>query len=102
MVDDPFTPALRVGAVVVLCTTVLSSMVCFLEDWPFSHALHVTVDALMNNGSGKYAVQNAASRLTLAGASLLGFFSFIEWIVEVLPSLAGWPPLSEKAHFSKV
>lgn len=88
--------ALWVCSVVLASTVGLAYLVCVFEEWPFSHGLHVTVDALMNNGSGKYAVNHAASRLVLAMASLLGFFSFIEYLVDLLPSLAGWPALSEK------
>merc|ERR1712086_150246 len=62
----------------------LASMVAYFEEWPLHRAMHVTVDAMMNNGSGKYAVQHAASRLVLSVTSLLGFFYFITWVVEMV------------------
>jgi len=88
--------ALQLAFAVSVAATVMAGAVCTFEEWPLHQGMHVTVDALMNNGSGKYAVRHAASRLVLCVSSLAGFFTFIEWMVDVMPALAGWPPLASR------
>lgn len=90
----------RCLALIAASTLLMSWIVASAEGWSLDKGIHITVDALMNNGSGKYAERTVLSRLVLILASLLGFFLFIEWIVRFLSSLA-WrttPTSAEQLH----
>jgi len=98
LIPRPSTSALNIAQEITILagsSGLFAYIIASYEEWTYGHGLHVVIDALMNNGSGKYAVKRTVSRLCLTLTSLLGFFVFIEWIVDLLPIIAGWPPLVE-------
>jgi len=99
--DVPKSPRRGVAyqALMIMCgVAVVSSFVAVIEEREFTQGLYMTLDALLNNGSGKYDEKCHWTQFLLCFCSLFGFFLFIDRCVGLLTSFDLGIPGSGAAH----
>eukprot|EP00658_Telonema_sp_P-2_P007759 TRINITY_DN12886_c0_g1_i1.p1 TRINITY_DN12886_c0_g1~~TRINITY_DN12886_c0_g1_i1.p1 ORF type:complete len:219 (-),score=52.83 TRINITY_DN12886_c0_g1_i1:241-897(-) len=88
-------PALHATLAALAPLLIGSGVVSWLEERSMVQGMYMVLDALLNNGSGKYRESSAYTRLVLAFISLYGFFMLVDQVVWALTSFTLGVPDSE-------